>query len=30
MSQAGKTFAKDGFELKRHEDIAEICAEIKI
>lgn len=28
ISQAGKTFAKDGFELKRHEDIEEICAEI--
>jgi len=28
ISQAGKTFAKDDFELKRHEDIEEICAEI--
>jgi len=28
ISQAGKNFAKDGYELKRHEDIEEICAEI--
>jgi len=28
ISQAGKTFAKDDYELKRHEDIQEICAEI--
>jgi ADP-ribose pyrophosphatase YjhB (NUDIX family) len=28
ISQAGKTFAADDFELKRHLDIEEICAEI--
>lgn len=28
ISQAGKNFAKDGYELKRHLDIEEICAEI--
>jgi len=28
ISQAGKGFAKDEYELKRHEDIEEICAEI--
>ena len=28
ISQAGKTFAKDGYELKRHEDIESIAAEI--
>ncbi|MHC5155433.1 MAG: NUDIX hydrolase N-terminal domain-containing protein [Planctomycetota bacterium] len=28
ISQAGKHFAKDGYELKRHEDIEEIAAEI--
>lgn len=28
ISQAGKTFAKDHYELKRHQDIEEICAEI--
>lgn len=28
ISQAGKFFAKDGYELKRHEDIEEITAEI--
>lgn len=28
ISQAGKNFARDNYELKRHEDIEEICAEI--
>lgn len=28
ISQAGKTFAADDFDLKRHLDIEEICAEI--
>ena len=28
ISQAGKNFASDDYELKRHEDIEEICAEI--
>jgi ADP-ribose pyrophosphatase YjhB (NUDIX family) len=28
ISQAGKGFAKDEYELQRHEDIEEICAEI--
>ncbi|MGE4286557.1 MAG: NUDIX hydrolase N-terminal domain-containing protein [Phycisphaerae bacterium] len=28
ISQAGRTFAKDDYELKRHLDIEEICADI--